>query len=65
LLLFSGWGAKIWYRLRERPFFEKQASVIKGYLLMLRKSLAKSKGSEWGNQNNEISLNAMPLFVAP
>jgi hypothetical protein len=32
---------------------------------MLRKSLAKSKGSEWENQNKEILLNAMPLFVAP
>jgi hypothetical protein len=36
LLLFSGWGANISYRLRERPFFEKQTSRIKGSSLMLR-----------------------------
>ena len=32
---------------------------------MLQKSLAKSKGSEWGNQNNEISLNCCVCLFVP
>jgi hypothetical protein len=32
---------------------------------MLRKSLAKPKGSEWENQNNEISLNCCVCLFVP
>jgi hypothetical protein len=32
---------------------------------MLRKSLAKSKGSEWENQNKEILLNCCVCLFVP